>query len=574
VPVPVTGLRNVRGVSAGYWHSLALLNDGSVWAWGDNGYGQAGVPRYSSFLLFPERIPELSGVTAVSAGHRHSLALKADGTVWAWGYNDLGQIGDGTTTNRPSPVQVGGLTGVVAVSAGTYHSLALKSDGTVVAWGDHSSGQLGTGTVLYSTLPTAVPEVIPRPDLQIGSGAPANLVVGLQGIYPLTVSNAGLAQATGAITVVDTLPPGLTYVSASGTGWSCNASGQVVTCTHPGPLDAGTSSVITLTVEVGSAAYPGVTNIATVSNASDLNQSNNTTGLPATVAPPPHKLGAYNAGYWLLDGNGNYAWDGLPTDGSFTFGIEGTPLTGDWNGSGTAKAAIYKDGVWRFDYNGNREWDGPSTDREISFGWPGAIPLVGDWNGDGKDEIGVYSDGFWFLDYNGDGLWDGGVLDKQIGWGWPGATPVVGDWNGDGKVKIGVYSGGFWFLDYDGDYAWNPFAMDKQVGWGWDGVQTVVGDWNGDGRTKIGVYSNGFWFLDYDGDYAWNPGGSDKQVGWGWNGVVTVRGDWNGDGRTKIGVYNQGFWFLDYDGSYTWDGGIADKIAGWGPGSTPIPGRW
>ena len=321
-------------------------------------------------------------------------------------------------------------------------------------------------------------------------------------------------------------------------------------------------------------ASAGVKTITVVYGGDTLNAGSSASRTHTVHMLPPHKLGAYSQGYWLLDVNGNYAWDGLPADASFGLGMEGTPFTGDWKGDGRSKAGVYANGVWRLDFNGNRQWDGQPVDRELQFGWPGAIPIVGDWNGDGRTKIGVYSDGYWFLDYNGDGAWDGGVLDRQIGWGWPGAKPIVGDWNGDGRTKIGVYSGGFWFLDYDGDFLWNPAGQDKQIGWGWEGVQTVVGDWNGDGRDKIGVYSGGFWFLDYDGDYQWNPAGQDKQIGWGWEGVQIVMGDWNGDGRTKIGVVNLGFWFLDYDGNYAWDGGVIDKIAGWGPGWTPVPGRW
>ena len=101
------------------------------------------------------QVSGLSGVVAVAGGRYHSLAVKSDGTVWAWGNNWLGQLGDGTTTDRSIPVQVSGLSGVVAVAGGDYHSLAVKSDGTVWAWGDNYHGQLGDGTTTQRPHPGA-----------------------------------------------------------------------------------------------------------------------------------------------------------------------------------------------------------------------------------------------------------------------------------------------------------------------------------------------------------------------------------------------------------------------------------
>nr|WP_301540909.1 hypothetical protein [Corallococcus exiguus] len=88
----------------------------------------------------------MTGVTSLAAGETCSLALKPDGTVWAWGNNGSGQLGDGTAIHRPTPVQVQGLTGVVSVAAGQAHTVALKTDGTGWAWGSNTIGQLGDGT--------------------------------------------------------------------------------------------------------------------------------------------------------------------------------------------------------------------------------------------------------------------------------------------------------------------------------------------------------------------------------------------------------------------------------------------
>ena len=117
--VPTAALSGVTAITAGGYHSLALKSNGTVVAWGSNGNGQTTVPA------------GLSGVTAIAAGSFHSLALLSNGTVVAWGDNSLGQ----------TTVPTAALSGVTAIAAGDYHSLALKSNGTVVAWGYNGNGQ-------------------------------------------------------------------------------------------------------------------------------------------------------------------------------------------------------------------------------------------------------------------------------------------------------------------------------------------------------------------------------------------------------------------------------------------------
>ncbi|MCX6377947.1 MAG: hypothetical protein NT023_00490 [Armatimonadetes bacterium] len=117
-----------------------------IYAWGFNGAGQLGNGTGTDTESTPVQTSNLTDVLQVSGGTFHSLALKSDGTVWAWGLNDNGRLGDGTATGRNTPVQISNLTGMAQVSAGNRHSLALKSDGTVWAWGGNSSGQLGDGT--------------------------------------------------------------------------------------------------------------------------------------------------------------------------------------------------------------------------------------------------------------------------------------------------------------------------------------------------------------------------------------------------------------------------------------------
>jgi alpha-tubulin suppressor-like RCC1 family protein len=141
---------------------LAVKEDGTALSWGQNSYGQLGNGTTSTRPT-PGTVSGLTQVVAVSAGQGHSLALRADGTVWAWGNNSAGQLGDGTTSNRTTPVPVVGLSGVTAVAAGGDFSLAVIGDGaeagTVWAWGANASGQLGDGTTTSRALPVRVPGI-------------------------------------------------------------------------------------------------------------------------------------------------------------------------------------------------------------------------------------------------------------------------------------------------------------------------------------------------------------------------------------------------------------------------------
>jgi uncharacterized protein (TIGR03437 family) len=156
LPVEVSGLTGViAAIAAGAAHSLALKSDGTVWAWGYNAAGELGNGSTSSSTL-PAAVNNLTGAVAVAAGGETSLALKSDGTVWAWGYNLAGGLGNGSTTSSSVPVQVSGLTGAVAIAVQKNGSLALKSDGTVWAWGYNADGELGNGSYVNSDVPVEV----------------------------------------------------------------------------------------------------------------------------------------------------------------------------------------------------------------------------------------------------------------------------------------------------------------------------------------------------------------------------------------------------------------------------------
>ncbi|NNE74461.1 MAG: RCC1 repeat-containing protein [Acidimicrobiales bacterium] len=173
VPVPVRGpggvslLTGVSTVSAGAKYTCALKIDGTVWCWGQNSQGQLGDNTTADSsspvqVVGPGGSGTLTGVNEVSAGDEFTCAGLSDGTVWCWGRNDKGQLGDNTTTDSSAPVQVtdvggvGTLTGITSIGTGLKHACGMKSDGTAWCWGQNNVGQLGDTTTTDSSSPVAV----------------------------------------------------------------------------------------------------------------------------------------------------------------------------------------------------------------------------------------------------------------------------------------------------------------------------------------------------------------------------------------------------------------------------------
>jgi alpha-tubulin suppressor-like RCC1 family protein len=275
--------RVLGAVAAGTSHTLALKSDGAVWAWGSNGSSRLG-DGSSTDRWSPVQVGTtgnwLTNVAAISAGGSHSLAVKSDGTVWAWGYNLSGQIGDGSNVTRSTPVQVGTtgswLTGVVAVAAGASHSLALKSDGTVWAWGDnYLAGQLGDGTQTNRNVPVQVTGLTGV----VGVAAHGNTSMALKsnGVSTGTVwawgSNGsgqlgdGTAgnyqsvpvQGLSGVTATALGSPHALAVKSDGTTWSWGTNGQ-------GQLGDGTLTTRLKPVQVMTSA--GMTSVAAGSSGS------------------------------------------------------------------------------------------------------------------------------------------------------------------------------------------------------------------------------------------------------------------------------------------------------------------
>lgn len=145
----------MASIAAGYDHALSVRNDGTVWAWGNNNNGQLGNDTTTDSLV-PVQVSNLTMASDVAAGNLYSLALLKDGSVRAWGHNALGELGDGTTTNRSTPVQVINLVSTVGIVAGYDHAVARLTNGTVWTWGDNSNGQLGDNSTTGRTQPQQV----------------------------------------------------------------------------------------------------------------------------------------------------------------------------------------------------------------------------------------------------------------------------------------------------------------------------------------------------------------------------------------------------------------------------------
>lgn len=153
-----TQLENVVQVAGGFGHSLALLDDGTVWSWGWNGEGQLGDGTYESSTVPVQVIGPLGGddfltdIAKIQSGSNYALALTEDGTAYTWGTNDSRELGNGGSEDSNRPVLVSlpvGVT-VVDIASGAHHGLALTDDGTVYGWGSNARGQLGIGSISVS----------------------------------------------------------------------------------------------------------------------------------------------------------------------------------------------------------------------------------------------------------------------------------------------------------------------------------------------------------------------------------------------------------------------------------------
>ncbi len=263
--VGVLNLTNAVGIAAGASHSLAWAADGSAWAWGDDTYGQLGDGNSGGQQTSAVLVTNLAAVAQMSGGYQHSLALDANYNVWAWGNNDSGQLGDGTTTPQAIPEELNGLTNIVQIAAGGGHSLALAADESVRAWGNNDYGQLGDGTTTEQASPVIVSGLTNALAIAAGFNHSLALVADetVQAWGDNTYGQIGDGttterhqpmQATGVSNVV-AIAAGEYHnlaLKADGTVWSwgCNSHGQLgdgttTTRTSPVPV-SGLSNVLAI----------------------------------------------------------------------------------------------------------------------------------------------------------------------------------------------------------------------------------------------------------------------------------------------------------------------------------------
>jgi len=226
-PVDVSGLTSgVSAIAAGTTHTCALTTAGGLKCWGNNSLGQLGDGTYTAKYTPVDVSGLTSGASTITAGYSHTCALTTVGGLKCWGWNVSGQLGDGTTTNRNTPVDVSGLaSGVSAIAAGTYHTCALSTAGGLKCWGQNTSGQLGDGTNTARYTPVDVSGLASGVSA-IAAGNYHTCALTTAGGLKCWGNNSQYQLGDGTTTPRNTP----TDVSGLASGVSANAAGYTHTC--------------------------------------------------------------------------------------------------------------------------------------------------------------------------------------------------------------------------------------------------------------------------------------------------------------------------------------------------------
>ena len=252
-PVAVSGLASgVVAITIGFNHTCAVTSGGGVQCWGRNRFGQLG--NYSR-IESPTPVAVngfASGVVAITADGNHTCALTSGGGVQCWGYNLFGQLGNGSTTDSPTPVTVSGLaSGVVAITAGAFHTCALTSGGAVQCWGNNPYGGLGNGTITDSATPVAVSGLASGVVAVVAGGNHTCALISGGGVQCWGLNSGGeLGNGSTTSSVTPVAVSGLASGVFAITATALPDTGGSLSCT-PNPVLAGSKSTCTATANAG-----------------------------------------------------------------------------------------------------------------------------------------------------------------------------------------------------------------------------------------------------------------------------------------------------------------------------------
>ena len=560
--LPVLIASGVAKAAAGANHSLFIRTNGTLWTMGDNSYGQTGAAAIINISYQPTPLQIASNVVLAAGGGEHSLFIKSDGTLWAMGHNNLGQLGDGTTTDRHLPVQIA--SGVMSVAAGAVHTLFLKTDGTLWAMGGNSAGQLGDGTTTERHAPVQVATGVNS----MATGAADSMFVKTNGTlwgagYNFTGQlgdgsnlqrNTPVQLATSVAFVAS--GPGqyhMLYVRTDGTLWATgdNSYGELGDGTTTNRYTAeqvasGVASIaaggsFTLYVRTDGSLWAVGSNLF-----GQLGKIISTVGVLTQVSGPPSII-LQPVSQSVMVGR------------SVTFVVSASGATApklQWRKNGTAISGATGSTftITSVSLADAGSYTVVATNSDGSTTSAAAVltvrSLSADFNGDGQSDI------LWQNIGSGDqGIW---IMNGTVPAAWIN-LPVIaldwrivgtGDFNSDGQTDIlweNVGSGdrGMWIMNGTVPAAWINLPS---IALNWRIVGT--GDFNGDGMTDIlwenvGSGDRGMWIMNGTVPAAWI---NLPSIALNWRIVGT--GDFNGDGMTDIlwenvGSGDRGMWIMN-----------------------------
>ncbi len=334
-PVDVSGLTSgVSGITTGLTHSCAVTSAGGAKCWGLNFNGQLG-DGTATQRLAPVNVSGLSsGVVAITAGLYHTCALTTAGGVKCWGLNTSGQLGDGTTTQRLTPVDVSGLTsGVVAIAAGQNHTCALVTNVGLMCWGENNEGELGDGTMGTRPFPSSVLVVGPATQLAITAVNGGSTVAVGTG-FSVVVESRDAGSTAAPVVAGTAVALGLVGPGTIGGTASCTLTAGTKTCTANGVTvdTAQIGALLSANRTSGDALTGGLSMpfdvIATAPGApTGISAVQNGAGITVTFTPPANNGGAPITSYTVTCNPGSITAVGSASPVTVTGLVSGTPYT-------------------------------------------------------------------------------------------------------------------------------------------------------------------------------------------------------------------------------------------------------